>query len=117
MAKKNEVQKLRDQADKMLSPLIRKLFPRCLLCNEETQVAHHHIHKSSSTRLRYYLPNLINLCHKCHCKLHHNESQWASEIVRLKGLDWYEDLRTKRNEMVKADKFYYQNAIEELKML
>src|SRR5690606_34224726 len=70
----------RNKADALLTPIVKKLYPKCLLCNEPTQVAHHHVHKSASTRLRYELDNLINLCHPCHHRLHHNESFWASRI-------------------------------------
>lgn len=79
-----------------------------MLCSDPTQVAHHFVHKSKSTRLRYELSNLINLCHKCHQRLHHNESYEAGRIVTLKGMAWFKKLERLKNETVKADWVYYQ---------
>ena len=103
---------LRNKADALLSPTIIKLFPVCLLCGGNTQVAHHHFHKSKSNRLRYEIENLINLCASCHFKLHQNESKWASEIVRIKGLSWYEKLRVMEQGYVKVDRYFYEEAID-----
>ena len=112
--KQSSIKTLRNKADSLLTPLTIKLKPKCLLCGGPTQVAHHHVHKSKSNRLRYHLENLINLCSGCHFKLHQNESKWASEIVRIKGMEWYENLRKIEQEYVKVDRFFYLKAIEYL---
>lgn len=75
--------------DKLLTPIIKLMFPKCLLCGFYTQVAHHHCHKSKSLRLRYDFKNLIPLCSSCHFKLHQNESYWASIIVKKRGIGWF----------------------------
>ena len=111
------IKKWRDSCDKLLTPIIMKRAPRCLLCNQLTQVAHHHVHKSQSSILRYYIPNLINLCHGCHYKLHQNESYWASRIIQLKGLPWFEDLERKKNQLVKTDILFYRDHYEKLSTL
>ena len=98
MRKKNQ-----KDCDKLLTPLIKKLYPRCLLCNGETQVAHHHCHKAKSLNLRYDLKNLIPLCGKCHLKLHWNESYWASKIVQIKGLKWFKYIEKHKETIVKPD--------------
>lgn len=93
------------------------MYPNCLLCGGETQVAHHHVHKSKSTRLRYEIDNLINLCGSCHVKLHQNESYWGSRVTEIKGLDWFQGLDRKGREIVKADVHFYLenlNRLEEL---
>jgi len=108
---------LRNKCDKLLTPLIIKLFPRCLLCSRPTQVAHHHIHRSKSSRLRYELDNLINLCHACHLTLHHNESYWASKIINIKGLEWFKKLDIMKEEYVKVDRFFYINNYDRLSNL
>lgn len=109
----------RNKADSLLTPLIKQIHPRCLLCpfagrNNPTQVAHHHVHKSSSTRLRYEVPNLIPLCNQCHLMLHQNESFWASKIVQLRGIEWFNEIERMKYETVKADVYYYLAAIERL---
>ena len=105
------------KCDNILSPIIIKQFPNCLLCGNLTQVAHHHCHKSKSTRLRYDLKNLIPLCSSCHFKLHQNESYWASVIVNKKGLEWFIDLDKTKDEYVKADVHYYIANYDRLKAI
>lgn len=104
-----KISTLRNKTDALLTPLIKKLHPCCLLCGNFTQVAHHHVHKSKSTALRYDLANLIPLCHRCHIALHHNESYWASKIIQIKGISWFEKLEKKKNITVKADASFYKN--------
>lgn len=112
--KQPSIKILRNKADNLLTPLVIKLFPKCLLCGRDTEVAHHHVHKSKSNALRYKLINLINLCSSCHFKLHQNESFWASKIVEIKGLEWFRTLEKMKNETVKVDKFFYEEAIRNL---
>lgn len=118
-AKVPKVTTLRNKADKMLTPIIKAMYPECLLkqsqnCAFETQVAHHHIKKSQSTSVRYDLDNLIPLCHACHLMLHSQETTWASYIVGLKGLEWWNNLYTKSRASIKADRFWYQEQIDRL---
>lgn len=98
---------IRTKCDNLLTPIIMAMFPNCLLCGKNTEVAHHHVHKSKSNRLRYELSNLINLCQSCHYKLHQNESKWASEIVLRKGVEWYKALQVMEREFVKCDVHHY----------
>lgn len=115
--RKQTASSVRNQADKLLTPLIIKMYPKCLLCNNPTQVAHHHIHKSKSTRLRYEINNLVPLCHSCHLALHMNESYHASRIVEIRGLDWFRDLERMKNEIVKADVLWYSKQLGKLRIL
>jgi 5-methylcytosine-specific restriction endonuclease McrA len=115
--KAKSIKTLRNACDALLSPLVKKLHPRCLLCPNETQVAHHHIHKSQSSVLRYELDNLINLCNACHLRLHMNESFWASKIIQLKGIEWFNELERKKNQLVKTDRYFYEENLERLKEL
>lgn len=105
---------IRTKADNLLTPIIILLLPRCLLCGHDTEVAHHHVHKSKSTRLRYDFDNLIPLCGSCHFKLHQNESYWASKIVEIKGVEWFIKLARTGQEIVKADVHYFIKHHEEL---
>lgn len=107
--KKTETQKLKEKTDKLLTPWICGKYKKCLLCGAKSQVAHHHVHKSQSSRLRYEEKNLIPLCNGCHCKLHHNESYWASVIVEKKGVEWFRELDKMKRELVKTDRFFYQS--------
>ena len=115
--RKPTIKSLRKKADDLLSPLVIKLYPSCLLCGRPTEVAHHHCHKSKSNSCRYYLPNLINLCCSCHFALHKNESLYASRIVAIKGLEWFKDIEKKKQEYVKTDIYFYLGNYERLSKL
>lgn len=108
---------LQTKCDALLTPIIKLLFPTCLLCGRPTEVAHHHVHKSKSLRLRYELDNLINLCNSCHYSLHQNESYHASRIVEIKGLDWFRKLNIIKNEIVKWGIPFYENKLKELQQM
>lgn len=112
--KKPSIKTLRNKCDDLLTPIIKKLHPKCLLCGRQTEVAHHHVHKSKSSILRYDLENLINLCNSCHFALHQNESYYASKIVAIKGLKWFENLERQKNKLVKTDTSFYQSNYERL---
>ncbi len=113
MKKLPSLKTTRNKCDSLLTPIIKLLSPHCLLCGRDTEVAHHHVHKSKSTILRYHFFNIIELCNSCHFKLHQNESYWASKIVDIKGIEWFKLLDKKKNEIVKADVhwFIYQYEI------
>jgi 5-methylcytosine-specific restriction endonuclease McrA len=119
MKKLPKLSTMRNKCDALLTPIIKEIYPRCLLntsnCSSYTQVAHHHIHKSRSTRLRYELDNLIPLCHHCHVVLHHNESYHASKIIEIKGIEWFKELDKMKDEYVKADVHWYIEQYERLK--
>ena len=108
------VKSLRNKADKMLTPIIKVLHPECLLCGNPTNVAHHHIKKSTSSALRYYIPNLIGLCTPCHCKLHHDEILWTGRVIVLMGMEWLADLEEKKKVEVRTNKQFYQDHIDNL---
>lgn len=110
---------MRNKADGLLTPIIKKMYPTCLLraknCTIQTQVAHHHVHKGASTRLRYELDNLIPLCNHCHLALHMQESEHASTIVAIRGVEWFRELQKKKQEYVKSDVHYYIQNYNRLK--
>jgi 5-methylcytosine-specific restriction endonuclease McrA len=105
------------QADALLTPIIKKMYPRCLLCNNPTEVGHHHVHKSKSTILRHNLDNIIPLCNKCHLALHWNESYHASRIVDIKGLAWFRKLEKVKNQIIKADVMWYSKQLGKLRSI
>jgi hypothetical protein len=113
--KKPIIASLRKKVDNLLTPWVKSKNPSCLLCGAQTQVAHHHVHKSQSSRLRYEEINLIPLCTPCHCKLHHNESYWASKVLEIKGVEWFKKLDKMKNEYVKTDRFFYEENYNRIK--
>jgi len=101
------VKSVRNRCDKLLTPIAQKLHPNCLLCGVPTQVAHHHIKKSTSNSCRYYIPNLVSLCHKCHSTLHHDELLWCGRVVRIMGMEWLDDLEEQKKKDSKCDVHWY----------
>ena len=95
----------KSDCDKLLSHIIKKLYPNCLLCGNLTQVAHHHCHKSKSLNLRYDIQNLIPLCNPCHLKLHWDESYWGSKVASIRGKEWFDYIEKNKSIIVK-DKDY-----------
>lgn len=116
------IKTVRNKCDALLTPIIKAKYPKCLLsgterCAGRTEVAHHHIHKSKSSRLRYEESNLINLCQHCHLRLHCNESYWASKIVEIKGVQWFQKIDKMKDEYVKTDVHFYINNLARLKAI
>lgn len=116
------IKTVRNKCDAQLTPIVKAKYPKCLLlgtekCTGRTAVAHHHIHKSKSSRLRYEMDNLINLCNHCHLRLHCNESYWASKIVEIKGIEWFRKIDKIKDEYVKTDVHFYINNLARLKDL
>ena len=101
------VKSMRNKCDKLLTPIIKKMYPYCIFTGEPTEVAHHAIKKSTSSSLRYYLPNLIPLTHKAHMRLHADEILWTGKLIEIKGMDWWRDLMRKKDEYTKCDVHYY----------
>lgn len=98
---------IRNKCDKLLTPIIKAMYPTCIFTGEPTEVAHHAIKKSTSSALRYYLPNLIPLTHKAHLRLHCDEITWTGRLIQMKGMEWWEDLERERRKPMKTDVHYY----------
>ena len=117
---RNKLEKL---ADTLLQKLIRKLYPRCFVCGQETQCGHHFIEKSKSNRLRYELENIIPVCLSCHSKIHNRFSYSLGAydiidfIIKKKGRKWFNKLQKLRHELVKTDEIWYNNHITRLQEL
>ena len=111
---------LRNKADKLLQEYIRKKYGTILCYNCGTrlvEVGHHFVYKSASTALRYYLPNIIPLCTKCHCLVHAQPHLVEPRICFLMGPAWYEDLMTEKRRQIKANKSWYEMHIKTLEAL
>lgn len=107
----------RNKCDKLLSPIIVKMYGKCELCGRPANVAHHFVHKSKSNKLRYEIINLIPLCNSCHFALHHNESEYAAKIVKKRGLLWFDTLEVLKRESIKVNRSYYQKIYQQLSSL
>lgn len=104
-----------DECKNFLSPIIKKMYPQCIICSGLTTTAHHFVHDSKSVRLRFELENMIPLCTSCHFMLHQNESYWAGKIIEAWGLDWFKRLDAMSQEEVKMNMAYLDGQFMRLK--
>ncbi len=114
MKKVSNLGKLQKECDAMMQEIGCVLFPRSLISGRQTQVMHHLVEKSTSSKLRYDWENLIPLTHQEHEAAHNGQSM-KDRIIELKGGKvWFEGLRRKGREIIKVDKQHYINVKEEL---
>jgi phage terminase large subunit GpA-like protein len=119
---KSSCSKLDKKCLALLTPIIKKLHPKCEACGQPTQVAHHWYEKSRCNRLRFDIDNnLIALCNSCHCKIHNRFGASISgclditDIIRHKrGEQWYENVKLLSRETIKKDIIWYQKNYEYL---
>lgn len=116
MPKKTKtVAQLRKQADTLYQQLGMLKNKHCLICGSPAQCMHHFFTKGSSSALRYALSNGIPICQHCHCKIHlAQDPSMVAIILKKRGDKWFKELDTKRHEIVKTNKAYYQTVIEAL---
>lgn len=119
---KSKTSQLQHKADKLLQELIRKLFPKCEVCGQPTQVGHHIVEKSRSSILRYELKNIAHLCNPCHLKIHNifGNSVLGSYhplkviIKNHGGEKWLEKLEKEGKKLVKTNAEWYNYHLERL---
>lgn len=121
---KSETSKLQTKCDKLLTPIIKRLYPKCEACGGDTEVAHHWIEKSRSSNLRYDMRNLIPLCHSCHAKIHNRFGNSVTgaldvaDIIRAKrGEEWYNKMKIDGQKIIKVNEEWYESKLLELESL
>jgi hypothetical protein len=112
---KTNKSELRRKADKLLQDYIRAKYidQYCLNCGiNPVQVGHHFISKKSSNALRYYLPNIIPLCNKCHSLVTFQPHLVEPKICFILGEEWYNDLMEVKLAGVKENVSWYEMNIK-----
>lgn len=123
MAKRDPKKTWRNKCDKMLTPIAKKLRPRCEGCGQPTEVGHHWIEKSRSSYLRYDVErNIISLCHSCHAKIHNRFGNSvvggldvAEIIIKQRGRRWKNQLDKDSAKIIKVDVPHYEETYQHLK--
>lgn len=105
---------LRNRADKLYQQVFKLKYPKSILSGQPTEVIHHMIKKSESSRLRYDGDNAIPLTTAEHCALHCHETIYSGRIIQIKGLPWFQTLLSRKVELVKTDRQFYLDAIKKL---
>lgn len=110
-----EIRKLEKHCDALLQSKFTPLNPICIVCGGETSCMHHVIFKSQSNALRYSEINLVPLCSKCHTRLHFSgDPAILGTIIKVKGIDWFDQLQRERHQICKHTKDYLENIINNL---
>lgn len=119
MKKLPKLGKLQKDCDRLMQEVGKKLYPKSLISGLPTEVMHHLVEKSVSSRLRYDWENLIPLTHAEHCRLHQSGDLWiVTQIIKKRGgLEWFEALRKRGREIIKINREYYEQQKEKLKEL
>lgn len=91
----------------------------CEVCGDTYgTTAHHYFYRSSCGHLRFYLPNLVILCRKCHFLLHFKDPKIIeNKIIAKKGQEWIDDLTKRAMEKQKPSYQtieYYKLKLKEL---
>lgn len=86
----------------------RRTFKKCEVCGGKYSCLHHFFRKSVSNNLRFDKDNLIPICVKCHFNHHNNDDPIPhATIILNRGEKWYNNLKKKRFEYVKANIGWY----------
>ena len=103
---KTERKKLRDQLDKLWAILVKlQVGGKCERCGSTEHLNSHHIFSRSNLSVRWDLDNGV-----CLCVGHHTFGRWSAHkapiwfiewIKEKRGIEWYERLRVKANEVKK----------------
>ncbi len=104
--------KLRDQLDKLWAEIIKqRAGNRCehrtyaVRCKKITYLNTHHIFSRSNLSVRWDLDNGVCLCSGHHtlnnCSAHKAPAEFIEWIKEMWGIEWYENLRKKANQIKK----------------
>lgn len=122
MKKLPKIKTVRNKCDALLTPIVKKMYPRCESCGKPTEVGHHWIEKSRSSNLRYNLENIIPLCTVCHTKIHNRfgssvvgSVDVAQAIINKRGEEWKKRMDVEGKKIIKTDIHFYIDSYELLR--
>ena len=116
---KSEVTKLQDKLWDLCKKIIRARYPHfCFTCGRQIDGANmhtgHFIPKASCpAELKYSLDNLRLQCYHCNINLGGNGGEYYRKLEEEMGKEFVEDLFKRKQITGKADKFWYEQKIQE----
>lgn len=107
-------------ADQLWRDIVRiKAGSKCEYCGKQSSLNSHHIFSRSRLNLRWDVDNGVCLCVTHHVfgnfSAHKSPIDFVEWLREKRGEEWYERLRKKSREIIKADNNYKLVIIEELK--
>lgn len=106
------VRSLQKKADTAMQEFYRNQDMNCEVCGGVYSCKHHFFPKSKASALRYYEPNLISICVSCHFGHHNGDPRIHIKIKEQRGQEWWEDLLSRKEAIVKPNQAYYKEVIE-----
>lgn len=102
---------LKKKCDALWSELVKiKAGYKCELCGAKKNLQSHHIFGRRANSTRFYVPNGVCLCWRCHfVEAEQNSTKFGLWIVAKRGQAWYDELNERHNQLVKID---YETLIE-----
>jgi len=101
--KKSEIKKLDTLSRKRCK---EEYGVRCLICGRTGYLNIHHYTSRRMRSCRWYIPNLIPLCPKCHTfglwSAHQNPEWFRKQMLDLRGKKWLDDLVARSNKIYKG---------------
>lgn len=93
--------------------VIDKYGDSCLLCSRELGPVHHFYSRSQYPDLAWEVENGVQLCQDCHTKIehgnkNHNQKYYKKKVIKRRGFEWYEKLRTSLPEYKRPPRGFYK---------
>jgi len=110
----NKKRSLQKKADRLLQEEGRRRYEYCLVCGKPMSCLHHYYPKSMASALRYDWDNLIPICVGDHFRHHNGDPRIHNKVNEVKGEEWLNRLKSKKEEIVKTSIPYYEKVIEDL---
>lgn len=100
------------KADKVFQKWLISRHPNCELCGKPAQCGHHYFPKSVASALRYDESNMIPICQGHHFRHHNGDPRIHAEVLEIRGMDWHNNLKKKKEQIIKVGIKYYQSIIK-----
>lgn len=116
---KSEIKKLQDKLWKLCREIIRARYPHfCYTCDRPVEGSNmhcgHFIPKAACpAELKYHLDNLRLQCYHCNINLGGNGGEFYRRLEKKHGKPYINRLFKAKHDLVKADKQWYEQKIEE----
>jgi len=102
--------------DKLWSEAIR-INEMCEVCNRTSRLNAHHFYSRSVRVVRWDIDNGFCLCVGCHVfsskfSAHKTPAEFVDWAIEKRGIDWYEDLKERKNSIIKYNDADYDDLLE-----
>lgn len=94
-----------------------KEFGKCVYCGKTERLNAHHFFSRSCRSVRWDLENGFCLCVGCHTfsskfSAHKTPAEFVEWAIDERGMDWYNDLKYRKNSIVKFKDYDFETLLE-----